>query len=324
MQTGRVLQDSMMMRYCHTPQSCLMSKQMHVSGGDWDSHQQRRLLEDGTRDYRVLVALDGEATGSFLQEITELMVSPGTVGLLPLQLHSDRVLLFKMLARSGATAFQQVKQMHERWPYKTFDIIRSPARAEELKACPECMLDEWTLHFRKFYGDQVGGEVAIQELLAIAGSLHTDTISTERLHSVNQRRAMHKGWGKLHSLDELSAWFLANANRRIIMDLPQPETGMTFSHHKPGTSQPAPARQQASATVGTKGKDHGAKVASQRRKRPHSHLRGGGGGPWRAFLHVNVVASAATFSHESSEAYSALLHSSSVLLIFVPACDPSQ
>ena len=50
MQTGRVLQDSMLMRCCHTPQARLISEPMHISEGDWASAQQDGLHRDGVRD----------------------------------------------------------------------------------------------------------------------------------------------------------------------------------------------------------------------------------------------------------------------------------
>ena len=73
------------------------------------------------------------------------------------------------------------------------------------------MLDPYTKCFADEYAGDLLGMDAKAELELVARFADTDTASTERVHSENQRRGKHKVWTHPPDLASTSAWFMARS-----------------------------------------------------------------------------------------------------------------
>ena len=94
--------------------------------------------------------------------------------------------------------------------------------------------------------------------------------------SIGHRRAKARVWTHPQTLSDLSSWFLAASTRKI-------------SHHKfpgrPGNGKHVHLEIESSEA---------GENAREKRKWKHQGPKHGGGGPWRAFLHVNAKGSKLT------------------------------
>ena len=130
--------------------------------------------------------------------------------------HSEEMLckLFILIARQGAAAYELLQCRHRTWPYRLFEILTDDAVADLLLEHNDFELDEFTLHFKQFYGDDnLTGVSAKAELATLGAVCKTDTASTERWHSRNQRRAKFRVWSHTQDLESLSAKFLGMRTR---------------------------------------------------------------------------------------------------------------
>ena len=176
--------------------------------------------------------------------------------------------------------------MRHRWyPYRTFTLLRSDDDLQDLKDAPPCTLDPYSESFQDHYEADLRSALALQELQLVAQLADTDTASTERVHSENQRRAKFKVWTHPNDLTSLSSWFVARSHGRQQAYFDRcrgKETaagGDTPVSAGPGASGPAEKKQ-----------------------------RGGGGGAWRAFVSLRSSSQKLTaeFSAALGAEYSAL------------------
>ena len=89
---------------------------------------------------------------------------------------------------------------HSTWPFKTLAIPSHPEVIPELLAESDCMLDAFTLAFRKRFSseDAIQSESAQLLLHTLDAESSCDTVTTEREHASNLRRA--KGNAQTHAL----------------------------------------------------------------------------------------------------------------------------
>lgn len=114
-----------------------------------------------------------------------------------------------MIARAGAATYQLVHVRHRTFPYRLFTLLRDGHAAEAIEGTPPCVLDEYSENFCTTYHGNLVGADALAELELVAALADTDSASTERLHSQNQRRAKFKVWMHPPDLTTMSAWAVA-------------------------------------------------------------------------------------------------------------------
>jgi len=204
--------DLIMGKLLYGPFDTMMIDQLRVTGSDWEAKQQAQMQAAGHRTYRMLVAHDGLSTHTFMHALHRLMHEQDTWRHLKVKSGAARGLLFRVLARAGATAYQLLETRHRSWPYRLFSLLRSDDAVEALTALAAdhpCVLDDYTKSFVREYEGALAGPEARVELELVARFADTDTASTERIHSETQRRGKHKVWSHPPDLPSMSAWYLA-------------------------------------------------------------------------------------------------------------------
>ena len=161
------------------------------------------------RSYQLWVAHEGASETEFLEEVGDLMFSEGKWRLLMRPSEGDSLRAYRLAARLGCAGYEHTRVRHRWWPYKTFYMLKDSAIADELEDTADCLLDEYTSDFKKYYAGRMTRSMAKAELMAIVVNLETDTGSTERLHDVNERRRRMRVHTHDQELCELSAWFSA-------------------------------------------------------------------------------------------------------------------
>lgn len=166
----------------------LMRHMMKITGAPWEAAQMKRQADGAAREYRLLLAHDGDMFWTLLRNISGGMFNADTWKLVaPTTRMSCQ--LFRKSARCGAVAYQLLIVRTRWYPYRTFRMHRDPSFANEFHAEPPCCLDAWSLGYRQCYNtvSLLQGEGARAELESDLVEEDVDQYSTERIHSVNLR-----------------------------------------------------------------------------------------------------------------------------------------
>ena len=160
------------------------------------------MYEDGQRLYRPLVQHHGEALDQFFHALEGLIARPFTFIQHPSvqSLHTT----FRQIARMGSLAYKLLRMRHRWWPFKAFSITEDARVQQELKNCPECLLDSWSRQLlHSPHG--VNARDSQAALQCIAEMMPVDTVSTERLHAISLRRAKQRVNATPMSIPELAS-----------------------------------------------------------------------------------------------------------------------
>ena len=266
LQSGCFEDDVLVARAQYGPTERMMLNQLAVSGVAWERKQQFELLQSGARTYQMLVAHEGLAETKFLEDVSDLMFQEGAWDTLAGRDEALNMKLFKLTSRQGAAGYELLTVRHRFWPYKTFSMLRYPGIATDLRSSEDCLLDEYTSAFRKHYGERLATGNAAAELMALLLVLETDTGSTEREHSGNERRNKFRAQTHEKELGELSAWYCTRRccdHRRDVTT----------------TSKKTMKRKATADTVG-------ATVEGAAARKPTSCRRWSW--TWRAYIHVQA------------------------------------
>ena len=210
-ESGTMADDLIMGKTLYAPMDSMMLEQLRVTGSSWEAKQQRRMEQTGKRSYRMLLAHDGLNTATFMQSLHGLLFDTRKWHHLNQKSGKTRSLIFRVVARAGATAYQLLETRHRSWPYRLFSLLKRDDIAGELARLAEehpCLLDAYTKNFADEYDGRLTGPDAKAELELVARFADTDTASTERVHSENQRRGKHKVWTHPPDLASSSAWYM--------------------------------------------------------------------------------------------------------------------
>ena len=246
MLSGTCLNDLVFARLHYKPAELLMLRQLAISGSSWERKQQGAFLDGGLRSYQVSEAHGGDSENRFCEEISKLSFDGREWRILESKTEEDNMKAFRLLSRSGAASYYLLKTRHRWYPYLTFRILIDDDKAEQFKTAPACTLDEFSLGFRQHYGvDNITGECARAELIALLANLETDTASTEREHSTNERRNQFRVMTHDQTLPQLSAWFCGRkccGERGDASSTNSKGKGIDAAGGKKESSQPAPDR----------------------------------------------------------------------------------
>ena len=270
-------------RIHHTPIAAMILRQLHVSGEQWERAEQKRLLDTGHRTYQLVWAHLGQNAETLLRHATDLLVSSSCWHAVSAKTEAAQLMCFKLAARMGAATYKNLYHRCRHWPYRLFCVLAQPEREVDIQTAPECTLDSYTASFRKHYGVPLS-ESARAELYAVAAVAGSDTASTERSHSRQQRRARFRVWTHCQDLQTLSAWSLSSQIR----------TWSSISAPEATAAKARSARGLAATT------EHARRAAGR---------RSGGGGAWRMFVYVNAAGHKpdGAFIRELSERFRSLL-----------------
>lgn len=261
---GSFEDDLLLARTMYAPLEKLMLQQLALSGIKWERRQQDDYVKSGRRRYQVEVAHEGLAENAFLQAAAALVFDPSSWAHVYDKSEQKGLTAFVLAARMSAACYELLLVRHRFWPYRTLAAASKPELFEELQNAEDCVLDEFTEGFKRHYKDNLGGKVATAEIIALLASLETDTASTERHHSRNERRNKFRVQTHEQELSEMSAWFASRSCSECRRDV-----------HSTG----APKLKGSSAAPTQKAIRGSRAATSQKRKAGWSWT-------WRAFQHV--------------------------------------
>ena len=176
----------------------------------------------------------------------------------------------KVCMRPAAVIHQLVAARTAGFPYRMFSLL-SPgidvrAQAAELLSTPLCLLDDWSKKFLEVNDTEakLSSPEALCELEVLAEVALCNTVSTERAHSKNLRRAATR-----HQTQKADLRYIALTH---------------LGHSAPASSLRAEAPRKLPSASKRKGRPPKQSSSSA----PVAKVKGGGGA-WRAFVHHNLA-----------------------------------
>ena len=258
----------------------LIHRLLHLGSEDWEKEQELKTARGEQRSYRMAEAAFQNDLKEYFQKMLLLLLRfPPGIRRQDLTA-SLQVLLFRVVSRAACSMHQLLRQRRNGQPYLLFRQLKE---ASAWDGGPPCMRDELSTAFYRWYPEYSPGAAVSLESLALAVDL--DIAAIESRHAASRRiiTSVNQTWAP--SMQQVSAeWTLRQMCLRQAETQPlrpdEAEEGIK--------SQPRRAKRQG------QGKQQGAK--------------GGGGGPWRAFIHEMCQGVKLTLSvaREMSAAYRAL------------------
>lgn len=245
------------MQHCLQPVSKIMYAFLDISGRQWERKQMSRSARGNARSYRVCIAWEGKHVQVFYQGTSAcLRTHPKPIIQITQAL---RAMAFRMLSCSSCSMHQLIRHVRSGYPYKLFALFQaSPQLIHSFDPGPKCLWDELAIEFFAHYDcpEKWGSHECQSVLQSMALAIELDIASIECKHG-STRRVTHikstQTWTA--SLDSVSAMFVS---RQAALQQQSDKTTM-----KPRT-KPKP----------------GSQLKQEKRL-------GGGGGTYRAFLHVH-------------------------------------
>lgn len=218
------LRDLFLIRRVLRPQVAMMRELLRRSGDTWELNEMKTFAEQGRRRYRILEAYRSADAKEFLRSIFAVFTEEWAH--LPLKTKEGHCLAYRMLAMSGALTYKLFLKRHTFFPYVVFGLLDEaplPGHSDfetYLDKVPDCMMDDWSMSFLHDFKGRLRSPEALRVLHNIATLVHTDTVSTERCHSWNRRRARSRVQTHTMTLSELAAW--QAVSKRPVFHVPQP------------------------------------------------------------------------------------------------------
>ena len=248
------------------PLQRLMMDYIFLSSKKWDATQNKASINGERRSFRLLELLMGKQTQRFFQTLRHMFhTAPEHVPVRALKL-SFQALCFRLLSRAGCSVETLVVDVHRSCPYKLFGILCG--KVAEVLETPQCMQDGLMQAFMGQF--PTFGEIVSKRSIAMLSSLaevaQVDILTIEARHSAT-RRLVH--------VKSTQTWAL---------QFSQLSAEWTIRQHvceSEGFERPEAETHQ------NKNRDQKKKKPPRVKKgRSLQKGRGGFGGAWRAFLHL--------------------------------------
>ena len=236
------------------PMATLMHRALRLASKEWCDEQELKTARGEARSFRLLEAARQEDLKEYFTNMLLLLLQP-LKGVPFVQLTASlRIRMFRVVARGVCSMHQLLRLGRRAFPYQLFHALET---GEYSEASP-CLFDEFTQAFKTWHPnfDEEAGVC----LEAVAEAVDLEIAAIEARHALSRRLVVSKG---------VQAWVphLANTSaewsvRQIIL---------RESEVRPRAVDKPVARPLKRQP----GKQEGA--------------RGGGGGPWKAFLHERAA-----------------------------------
>ena len=279
------------MRVCLQPQVELMASMLHNGSTDTDIEAMHALLSSGRRPWRCLELL--KLTQDMLAKCRR-QLSDGSLWCLLHHTCLQHSEVIKLASRSPAIIYHHCIAYLRSFPFKMVNMVvnRSPAMAQDIINTPACFLDTWSRKMLQAFDTEARllSEEFYQIVAACAELLVCTTYATERAHSRGARRLKQRLHAKRMLLPELGlshmGFAAAPCIRRQWLKLqklekkgPRRKPGPKKRKRDNARNQEGHQRRRRRCAAGLVEQDE---LADEHRR---CHTRGGGG-PWRAFVHV--------------------------------------
>lgn len=205
------------------PQSALMKQMLVMSAPKWERRQLVCLAQTGHRKHRMLLALNCALTKPFMDRVQRLLLDEwGMVPKPTIEFCSEA---FRMVARSGAVCFSLLITRHRKYPFRLFHLLEphDPEFAEEVWDERPCLLDPWSRRFLSSCSSSadLSSDVVLLRLQALVEMSHIDTVSVEREHAGNLRRAKARDT-RAQTVEDLAAWMTVRTSLPEMFSAPRP------------------------------------------------------------------------------------------------------
>ena len=222
---GLLMGKLLLMRMVVAPLAHMLHSQLDISGQSWEDRQRSKVARSMMsgerpschRQYRITVAADGVLEGRCMREIEVLFQDEKKWALCPTPCRTLRFrsLSFRTLAKAASAVFQLCAVPHREFPYRAFQVISAPDKADEVSNVPQCLKDEHTLMIERTF-PAYQGDACRAVMLTLAHTASTDISQVECRHA-SVRRGLTMGsvqtWRMGTSM--VSAhWVFQNCRRR--------------------------------------------------------------------------------------------------------------
>ena len=243
---------------CASVMDRMMHGCLHVASKQWEREQQQKVARGQARTYRMVhAASQADLKVFYAGMLHMLLLCPDVLATADKNLET-RSMLSRLISRSMSSMHQLLRRHRRGQPYKLFLALQTGMYDQD----PECMWGELTSAFRKWW-PRLNAE-AKSALEMLADVLDMDISAIESRHALARRLAILRGTQVPVPRVRTTAaeWTLKQiAVQETDHTPPMYRRG---EHGKVSPSQPKPPKKA--------GKKDGA--------------RGGGGGPWKAYLHT--------------------------------------
>ena len=186
------------------------------------------MVADGSNSFTMVSVVQGEECSAMLETaLTNLTTEALWVHFPHTELEVGRI--WRLMLRPSSVAFQLVWQQLQRYPSRLFRLLGPDGAAERahLLEARECVLDDFSLHYRKKYAtDEALQSPEARQTLAAAATMCTgNTFSTEVLHSKNARRCRSRHHTHAMTLPTLAYQHLNCSAPDWLQKLAEPENG---------------------------------------------------------------------------------------------------
>lgn len=229
---------------------------IQLSAQAFDKKQHRRVLEGTSRSFRVLECWKGDQVATFFGSIESLLKSVHPALPPTAFTKSIRTLMFRLLSRAGSSVEHHVRSYHRNCPFALFGVLNGDVST--VREMPPCMTDQLTKEIlrRLPTEENLLPSECMSVLVAFATIIDVDILGIEARHSATRRLVVSKSvqtW-PVHMQNLSAEW--------------------TIRQHRIW---------KEAAALGRCDQDQKPKPKGNKKKRPFSKKRGGGG-PWRAFF----------------------------------------
>lgn len=168
---------------CHTAQ-------MHSFLSAVRSDDQAGLAWD-RRHWPLLAAADCSIETTCLQEVASLHASELYQSVLPEDTKVEtNHLLFRLLSREAGSVYQRLLLRHRCFPFKLFNLLTDPEKAESIAASCEPSLDAYSKDFLQTFKGQLDSQAAKMELAMAVLFGRTNTVRIESSNASIRRRVV--------------------------------------------------------------------------------------------------------------------------------------
>lgn len=262
-----------LMRMVLSPMMKYLHRHLAAAGGQWETAEVAKLLGEarasgsvrsalGRREFPMLLCARGDLDTETMRAIADLQdtqhykVFPES-GLTVQTQH----LAFRLWSKEGAAFYQLVLTKNRSFPRKLFRLLLEPPPIQEIIGSCASSRDEYTQSFLDTFGDDLSGEAAMSELVALAIAARSSIARIESLNATVRRHLVASCvQAKRPDMPTVSAEYMLGRIRRRELQL----------------KAPSGSRVHLRKVIK---KDGCGKLPALR-----DRGRRGGGGPWRAFV----------------------------------------
>ena len=180
--------------------------------------------------------------------------------------------LFCTMIRTQAALFDQLILRYRGYPFKLVELLcknrdSATLAAVELLSAPACTVDSYATSLRSRYNtvDLLLSDDCLLQLRAVLHNIIGTTFAVERLHSFNLRSIKSRCMTHSLTLEDMAVLHTAGK--------PVPQSGLYVVEAERRVAKLEEKHRKAKTL-------HGGETSGKRKR------QGGGGGAWRAFLHI--------------------------------------